>query len=100
SESGLKVCFGQLRDTDFGAPAVLDPVPLPTGPFQVGPVRCDRCHIQGRRLSLPLVPNDSRSDRYASATPLLNEVTEWYRAATRKGKLERRIHARTDTLVG
>jgi hypothetical protein len=71
TQRGITVCIAEPADPiTKGAPA-LHPSALSVA--DLGPVRCDRCHQRGHRLSQDGPPTDP--DRV-----LLDEVSAWYRS--------------------
>jgi hypothetical protein len=79
-EEGLKVCFAELAPGEQEAEFALRPVALPTGPLEIGGVRCHFCHVFGRRLADRNVDVEGKEPN----AKLLVEVTNWYQATAEK----------------
>jgi hypothetical protein len=74
SDHGLTVCFAVLGDPLLYPTPALRPVTLPAGPLDIGGIRCDRCHIHGKRLSEQQgTVTGADVDRAA-----LEDVSSWY----------------------
>jgi hypothetical protein len=75
--NGMTVCIAEVADPALYPTATFVPASIPAGPFALPGVRCDRCHMRGKRLT----EAQGTAARADVDRGVLSDVSTWYRSA-------------------